>query len=72
MDIKVGLQRAEELLTQLVRIPSVNPHFPGGVPEQQMADFMVSFFTHIGLQVEERVVFTKRTKYYRDIARSRC
>lgn len=60
MDIQIHLQRAEELLTELVRIPSVNPHFPGGVPEQDIANYIAAFFKNIGVKVEERIVCPNR------------
>lgn len=60
MNIKIDIEKAGRVLSELVRIPSVNPQFPGGRPEQEIADFIASYFNRIGLQVEIREVRANR------------
>lgn len=56
MIVKIDEQRVARLLQDLVRIPSVNPGFDGGVPEREMADYVEAFFTRLGLKAERREV----------------
>lgn len=56
MNIKIDEQRVARLLQDMVRIPSVNLDFDGGVPEREMADYVEAFFTRLGLTAERREV----------------
>lgn len=56
MTVIIDEQRVARLLQDLVRIPSVNPGFDGGVPEREMADYVEAFFTRLGLKAERREV----------------
>jgi acetylornithine deacetylase len=48
------------LLADLVRINSVNPAYPAGVPERAIADFVAEFFRGCGIEVWEQEVFPGR------------
>ncbi|GLI07421.1 acetylornithine deacetylase [Paenibacillus tyrfis] len=56
MTVIIDEQRVARLLQDLVRIPSVNPGFEGGVPEREMADYVEAFLTRLGLKAERREV----------------
>ncbi|WP_127490251.1 M20 family metallopeptidase [Paenibacillus ehimensis] len=56
MKVMIDEQRVARLLQDMVRIPSVNPGFEGGVPERGMADYVEAFFMRLGLKAERREV----------------
>ncbi|NEN82311.1 M20 family metallopeptidase [Paenibacillus elgii] len=60
MKVIIDEQRVARLLQDLVRIPSVNPGFEGGVPEREMADYVQAFFARLGLKAERREVRPER------------
>jgi acetylornithine deacetylase len=47
-------------LADLVRINSVNPAYPGGRPEREIASFVGRFFREHGIETEEQEVFPER------------
>ncbi|MCM3273512.1 M20 family metallopeptidase [Paenibacillus elgii] len=61
MKVIIDEQRVARLLRDLVRIPSVNPSFEGGVPEREMADYVEAFFIRLGLKAERREVRPDRS-----------
>jgi len=56
MAITIAEERVKQLLQDLVRIPSVNPNFEGGMPESAVADYVEAFFERLGLAAERREV----------------
>ncbi|WP_238178215.1 M20 family metallopeptidase [Paenibacillus contaminans] len=54
--IRINEARVTQILQDLVRIPSVNPNFEGGVPERDMADYVEAFLSRLGLASERREV----------------
>ncbi|WP_409342684.1 M20 family metallopeptidase [Paenibacillus sp. MBLB4367] len=56
MNIKIEEERVRAVLQDLVRIPSVNPNFEGGVPERAVADYVEAFIAGLGLTAERREV----------------
>lgn len=60
MNIRIDQEKAGQLLANLVRIPSVNPQFPGGVPERDMANYIESYLDHLGIKVLRREVLPHR------------
>lgn len=49
-----------ETLADLIRIPSVNPAYEGGVPESAMAAYIGNFFRSRGVETWEQEVFPGR------------
>ncbi|MEF3306708.1 M20 family metallopeptidase [Paenibacillus sp. GYB003] len=49
-------RRVREVLADLVRIPSVNPGFPGGHGEKEVAAYVTRFFERLGLPVDVQTV----------------
>lgn len=56
----VSHRRITELLQDLVRIPSVNPDFPGGTGEAGVAVYVERFFRNLGLPVSRQEVEAER------------
>ncbi|MEF3308787.1 M20 family metallopeptidase [Paenibacillus sp. GYB004] len=55
MDL-IDVDRITEVLSELVRIPSVNPGFPGGTGERQVAVYVRQFFERLALSVDVQTV----------------
>ncbi|MDF2724283.1 MAG: acetylornithine deacetylase [Paenibacillus sp.] len=49
MNVQVDRQRIDDILSELVAIPSVNPGFPGGMGEAALAAYVAGFFERLGL-----------------------
>ena len=47
-------------LQDLVSLNSVNPHYPGGVPELQIADYVQEFFRECGIESWRQQVYVDR------------
>lgn len=60
MTTRIEEARTTEILRELVRIPSVNPSFEGGVPELAVADYVERFLLRLGLSAERREVHLNR------------
>nr|WP_052487025.1 M20/M25/M40 family metallo-hydrolase [Paenibacillus sp. VKM B-2647] len=52
----IDKERLTEILRDLVRIPSVNPGFPDGHGEAEVARYVKSFFEELGLKAEMQPV----------------
>lgn len=53
--------RVIEILQELVRIPSINPGFPGGMGEQAAGEYVQRFFMRLGLPCEVQPVEGSRS-----------
>ncbi|CAM4111015.1 M20 family metallopeptidase [Paenibacillus alkaliterrae] len=60
MIARIDEERVRQVLQDLVRIPSVNPNFEGGVPERDVAAYVEAFFARLGLSAERREVRPNR------------
>ncbi len=54
------LHPALELLADLIQINSVNPNYRGGVPENEMADFVDHYFKQRGIETWRQEVYPNR------------
>lgn len=57
---RINEARTTEILRDLVRLPSVNPNFEGGVPERAVAEYVERFLQKLGLATERREVHPNR------------
>lgn len=52
----INRNRVAEILQQLVRIPSINPAFPGGTGEAELGRYVEEFLLRLNLPAERQVV----------------